>query len=179
MAGLVRQRLLATVFGGGVAGAVASSGATWIWEQAREALGGEPERLDVARLAPGETYLVTTRPPMGRAERRLDARARSLQAALAEAERPSRRTRRVALRLAKAQRTESRARTGSRRQRRATARAERLGPRFDRLTAPTPRQERQRVELERTRAELARHREAALAAARGSKRRRPVERRLG
>jgi len=175
----VRQRLLSTVFGGGIGGAAAASGATWIIDQAREALRHEPERLDVARLQVGETYLVTTRPPMGRAERRVDAKVRRLEAALAEAARPSRRTRRVALRLAAAQRTEERARSGSRRQRRAAARAERLGPRFDRLTRPTARQERQQAELAAARAELASRREAALAAARGTTRRRPVERRLG
>jgi hypothetical protein len=76
----LRELGLVRVFGRGPAALVAGSAVNWLIDQARESR--QPERLDTARLVPGETYLVTTRPGMNRAERRDSKKLRASSAKL-------------------------------------------------------------------------------------------------
>ena len=78
MASLLRQRAMSMLFGGGVGGAVAAQLVSRVGAQLNDALHRDAEVLDTSRLAVGETYLVTTRPPMNRAERRLTAQREAL-----------------------------------------------------------------------------------------------------
>jgi len=154
------QMGLARVFGKGPAGFVAASVLGWLVDQVRESK--QPERLDTARLVPGETYLVTTRPGMNRAERRDAKRLRGAQEQLARKQRPTRPVRRTASKLAAAERKAGTAKPGSKRRVRNERKVEVLGAELDALVAPT----RQQLKLERRVAELSArmdtHRAAAL-----------------
>lgn len=100
----MRQRALAKLFGSGASGAAVASIAGWLFDQARAALRKEPQRLDVSRLQPGETYLVTTRPAMSRTEAKLDASSRKLAVKVERDARPRRSARRARRRLESSQR---------------------------------------------------------------------------
>jgi len=157
VANLLRQRTLAKLFGDGLTGAAAAAAFGWFIDQARDAARKDPERLDVSQLRPGETYLVTTRPAMNRAERRLDQQASKLSARVERDARPSRAARRTARRLAKGQRRLDSATPGSRRAAKRQVRVDVLGSRVNRQVALTQRQRRradQSDDISRQRAEL-------------------------
>lgn len=162
---------LTRVFGRGPAGLVAAGAIGWLTDQIKKSK--EPERLDTARLVPGETYLVTTRPGMNRAERRDAKRLRGARGKLTKATRPTRKVRRTAAKASAAQRKAGKAKPGTKRRVRNERKAEVLLTRYERLTTPTP----QQLKLERRVAELSArmdaHRAHALATARRGKRRAP------
>lgn len=153
---LGRRVVLEKVFGAGTSGLIAASAVGWMVDRVQEARRNEPERLDTARLAPGETYLVTTRPAMSRAEAKVVAAHDALTKKQRALERPNRKTVTTAKRLARAQRTVDKTPDGSRRHRRAVRRADQLGTTFDAMTVPTP----QQLKLAATIAELERQRVA-------------------
>lgn len=157
-----RQQLLDRAFGKGAGGFVAASAIGWLIDQVRA--GKQPERLDTARLVPGETYLVTTRPAMNRRERRDAKRLRATTERLEKARRPDRSTRRTARKLGRAQRKVTKAKGGSRKFVRNERKVEVLGARFDRLTAPTPEQRKLEVRVAELSGRMEEHRRAALAA---------------
>lgn len=97
MASVVRNRLLGRVLGGGIDGMVALAVVDALMERVR-ASRNDGDILIRARLEPGETYLVTTRPAPDRKERRLLSARSAAEAKLARAERPTRRRRRAARR---------------------------------------------------------------------------------
>lgn len=170
----LRHRVLDRVFGQGLSGFVAASLLGWLIDQIRAV--DDPERLDVARLAPGETYLVTTRPAMSRAERRDARRREKVAAALAKESAPSRRLRRSARSLDRKNRKLARASDGSRRQRRLVAETAALAERVAELSVPSVRQQRLEATVAELDGRLARQRDRAVAAARkksGAAKRRP------
>lgn len=157
----LRHQLLDRVFGNGAAGFIAASVVGWLIDQVRAS--NDPERLDTTKLVPGETYLVTTRPPMSKAEAADARRLAAANAKLAKVTRPGRRTRRTARGLARSQKIVAKARVGSKRHVRNERKVEVLGEQFDALTSPSAKQlqlERQVAELS---AKLAAHRRTALA----------------
>ena len=115
------RRVLVRLYGDGLAGWAASIVAERSIAALRASTQKEPELLDVSRLRPGETYLVTTRPAPRRKERQLAAASEKAHARLEKAERPSRKLRRTSRRLRIAKRRLARTRAGSRRERKATA----------------------------------------------------------
>lgn len=153
---LGRRVVLEKVFGSGTSGLIAATAVGWMVDRVQEARRNEPERLDTARLVPGETYLVTTRPPMSRAEAKVVAAHEALTKKQRALDRPNRATVSTAKKLARAQRAADKRTVGSRRQRRAARRADQLGTRFDAMTAPTP----QQLRLSATIADLERQRVA-------------------
>lgn len=165
----LRQLALDRAFGKGAGGFLAASAIGWLIDQVRSA--DEPERLDTARLVPGETYLVTTRPPMTRSERRDAKRLAAATAKLEKERTPSRRTRRTAAGLAKAQRRAGAAAEGSRRKVRNERKVEVLGAEFDRLTTPSREQRKLEASVVALSSRMERHRADALAAS--GKRRSP------
>ena len=162
---------LVRVFGKGPAGFVAASAIGWLTDQIRESK--QPERLDTARLVPGETYLVTTRPGMNRAERRDAKKLRATQRRLAKVAAPSRTARRTAVELAAAQRRVAKAKPGTKRLVRNERKVEVYGARFDRLVAPTPKQQRLEQQVAALSVRMDEHRTRAIAKATGGKRRPP------
>lgn len=170
----LRLQVLNRVFGQGMSGFVAASLVGWLIDQIRA--GDDPERLDVARLQPGETYLVTTRPPMSRAERRDRKRRDKVAAALEKESAPSRKLRRTTRRLDTRQRKLTKAKPGSKRARELEAETAELAARVARLAAPTPRRTMLEAAATVLDQRLADHRDAAIAAARkksGAARRSP------
>jgi hypothetical protein len=97
MASVVRNRLLGRVFGGGIDGMVALAVVDALMERVR-ASRNDGDVLIRARLEPGGTYLVTTRPAPDRKERRLLSARAAAEAKLTRAERPTRRRGRAARR---------------------------------------------------------------------------------
>lgn len=166
MASLLRQRAMSMLFGGGVGGAVAAQLVSRVGAQLNDALHRDAEVLDASRLAVGETYLVTTRPPMNRAERRLTAHREALAAKLGDGSGHSRRTVTAARRLAASQRRVERRSPTSRRGRRAAARADKYGARFDKATARSPKDQARVAQLAEIDAKLATLRADAIASAR-------------
>ena len=161
--GPLRTKATERIFGTGVTGLIAGSLLGWFLDEAFEALGKEGERLDLARLVPGETYLVSTRPPMSRKESKLAARHAAASQELAKMTRPSGSTIRVARRLSRAQRKVERADAGSKRQAKQEAKAERLGARYDAMTKPSPKQSALQAKVDSMAAELEVHRSKAMA----------------
>jgi hypothetical protein len=171
----IRQQVLDRIFGQGTTGFLAATAAGWLIDQVREA--GKPELLDTSRLRPGETYLVTTRPPMKRSERTMRRRRDAAAAQLDRLGRPNRKVLRTARKLSTAQRRAERRPVGSSSQARAERMAAELGTRFDRLTEPTPKQRKLETQVAELDAALAAYRGAAVAKARsGRARRRPTTR---
>lgn len=166
----LRTIALDKVFGGGLAGFAASAAIGWGVDQLRKA--NDPVTLEVSNLRPGERYIVTTRPPMKRAERKLDAKRRAAQRRLDAATAPSAKVRRTAKALARQQRLAAKRAEGTARQAKAAAKAERLGERFDRLTRPTRRTVALQRRLDAYEAVLSVERAKALAPTQ-RKRRRP------
>ena len=121
----LRELGLVRVFGRGPAALVAGSAVNWLIDQARESR--QPERLDTARLVPGETYLVTTRPGMNRAERRDSKKLRASSAKLTKQRTPNRKARTTASKLATAQKKVAKATPGSKRAVRNERKVEVLG----------------------------------------------------
>lgn len=159
----LRQTALDRAFGKGAGGFLAATAIGWFIDQVRASK--QPERLDTARLVPGETYLVTTRPGMGRSERRDAKRLSDAQHKLRKAQRPNRRTRSTATKLAKAQRRAAGASVGSRRKVRNERKVEVLSVRFDRLTTPSREQRKLEADVARLSGRMQQHRSAALAKA--------------
>ena len=157
----LRELGLVRVFGRGPAALVAGSAVNWLIDQARESR--QPERLDTARLVPGETYLVTTRPGMNRAERRDSKKLRASSAKLTKQRTPNRKARTTASKLATAQKKVAKATPGSKRAVRNERKVEVLGTRFERLTAPTRQQRKLEVQVAELSARLEAHRATALA----------------
>lgn len=158
----LRQQALDRAFGRGAGGFVAATAIGWFIDQVRSS--NQPERLDTARLVPGETYLVTTRPAMNRKERRDSKKLRRRTAKLDQVRRPGRATRRTARKLGAAQRKVGKAKPGTRRAARRERRAAELGTRFDTLTAPSREQRKLEAEVARLSGRLEEHRRRALAA---------------
>jgi len=161
----IRQIALTRAFGTGASAMVASSVLGWFIDQVRESLGSEPERLDTAQLQPGETYLVTTRPAMSRQEAKASQRRQAAAAQLAKTTRPTRSTRRTAIKLSNAQRKATKAKLGSPRQLRHERDALLLGSRFDRLTAKSAKQHKLEAAIASLDTELEGYRRKALAQA--------------
>ncbi|HBX77564.1 MAG TPA: hypothetical protein DEG43_07955 [Acidimicrobiaceae bacterium] len=132
----LRQQFLLKIFGPGAGSFLAASAVGWLIDNAKKAFGENPETLDVSRLKPGESYLVTTRPPMSKAERKLQLSRDKLDQAIARQTRPNASTRKVATQLSKTQRKLSKAKPGSSRAQKYQARSDALGDKFDALTAP-------------------------------------------
>ncbi|NLA34060.1 MAG: hypothetical protein GX868_00030 [Actinobacteria bacterium] len=166
----LRAVALDKAFGGGLAGFAASAAIGWGVDQLRKA--NDPISLEVSSLRPGEQYIVSTRPPMARAERTLDAKRRAAQRKLDNATAPSAKVRKTAKKLARQQRLAAKRAAGSAGQLKAEAKAERLGQRFDRLTAPTRRTVRLQRQIAAYDAVLSVERAKALAPTQ-RKRRRP------
>lgn len=159
MAGGLQQRALSRIFGDGFPSLVAASALGWVVDQLRDSR-QRSEVLETARLIPGETYTVRTRPPMSRAERRTAERLEKSQQALARLEVPSAKQRRIALKLRRAQRrADRRPDDGGR-----VLAARRVGARFDKLMAPSPRHQRLIDEVASLGRELDEQRDAAIAA---------------
>ena len=169
----LRAIALDKAFGGGVAGFAASAAIGWAVDQLRSA--NDPVTLEVSSLRPGEQYVVSTRPPMRRAERKLDTKRRATKRKLDAATAPTGRVRRTAKKLARAQRLAAKRTEGTAKQLSAERRAERLGRRFDRLTAPTRRTVRLQRQLDAYETVLSAERARALAPTQ-RKRRRPRSR---
>ena len=134
----VRQQALDRAFGQGIGGFAAASALGWLIDQLRE--GKQPERLDTARLVPGETYLVTTRPAMSRAERRDLDRRRKAGAKLEKVSRPKRRARKATKKRDVAAKRAAKASPGSAKQAKYQTCADEMDRIVTRLTAPTPQQ---------------------------------------
>lgn len=163
---LKRLRLLVLdrVFGQGMSGFLAASAVGWLVDQIRAV--DEPERLDTARLQPGETYLVTTRPAMSRAERRDVKRRAKVGAALQKESTPSRKLRRSAKQLDARQQKLATAKPGSKRRRALEVEVAELSARVAKLSAPSARQTMLEATAKVLDQRLDRHRDAAIAAAR-------------
>ena len=161
--GPLRTKATERIFGTGVTGLIAGSLLGWFLDEALEALSKEGERLDLARLVPGETYLVSTRPPMTRKESKLTAKHAAASRELAKMTRPSGSTIRVARRLARAQRGAERADAGSNRRKKLEARADRLGVRYDAMTKPSAKQSALQAKVDAMATELEVHRAKAMA----------------
>lgn len=159
----LRQTALDRAFGKGAGGFLAATVIGWFIDQVRASK--QPERLDTARLVPGETYIVTTRPGMGRVERRDARRLAGAQQKLRKVQRPGRRTRATAAKLSRAQRRASAAPVGSRRKVRNERKVEVLSVRFDRLTTPSREQQKLEADIARFSGRMEQHRAAALAKA--------------
>lgn len=157
----LRELGLVRVFGKGPAALVAGSALNWFVDQVKESR--RPERLDTAHLVPGETYLVTTRPGMNRAERRDAKRLRGASGKLTKATTPSRQARTTASKLATAQKKAGKAKPGSKRKVRNERKVEVLGARFDQLTTPTRQQRKLEVQVAELSARMDAHRAEALA----------------
>jgi hypothetical protein len=136
---LWRQRMLTGLFGGGAGAMVLASLSSWLVDRLKGASQPNFETLDVARLKPGERYVVTTRPPMSKAERKVVAQRDALQSKLDASTAPSRSTQKVARKIARAQKVAER-RPESRRGRRAARRVDRSMPKLDAGLALSPRQ---------------------------------------
>lgn len=165
----LRDIVVRQVFGGGVQGSLAAKGVDWLTDETRSAIRGEPESLDKVRLRPGETFTVIARPPASRKERKLADRVDSLEASEAKLSRATKRQKRTARALAKAQRKLDRRKPGTRRHRRAAAAEAKLARRFDVVMEPSKKLSRVRSELRSARTELDRSRAASLRAARASR----------
>ncbi|MFN8051263.1 MAG: hypothetical protein U0Q22_07510 [Acidimicrobiales bacterium] len=163
----VRQLVIDRAFGTGAGGFVAASIVGWLIDQVKA--GKQPIRLDTANLEPGETYLVTTRPPMSRAEAKALAKRNKAAAELAKVTRPSRSVRTTARKLAKAERSAAKASAGSKRRARRERDVEVLGAKFDALTTPTAKQVKLEASVAELEARLARHRADALRSAGGAR----------
>ena len=141
------RRVLVRLYGDGLAGWAAAIVAERSIAALRASTQKEPELLDVSRLRPGETYLVTTRPAPRRKERQLAAASEKAHARLEKAERPSRKLRRTSRRLRIAKRRLARTRAGSRRERKATAVVLQLANHVDALEVPSKKVKRLRAEV--------------------------------
>lgn len=167
----VRQQALDRAFGQGLGGFVAASALGWLIDQFRE--GKQPERLDTARLVPGETYLVTTRPAMSRAERRDVARRQKAAAKLEKASRPPRKAVKAARKRDVATKRAAKAKAGSPKQAKYQACADQLDEVVTRLVAPTPQQRKLQATVDDLDRRLVAHRTDALARTASSRKRTP------
>lgn len=167
----LRDLTVRKVFGGGIQGSLAEKGIDWLLDETRAAIRGEPESLEAVKLQPGETYTVIARPPATRRERKLAAAVEALGATEAKLSRATRRQKRTARQLAKAQRRLDRRKPATARYRRAATTEARLAQRFDKAMAPSKRLIRVRAELESATRELERARAASLRSARSARKR--------
>lgn len=171
--GFLRDRVIGAVFGNRVDGIAAAAAIVWALDQLEDTRRGQ--LLDVARLSPGETYTVATRPPPARKERKLEDSANTLSRQIARLEPSPRKVRSAKRDLSAALKKLDRAGEGTRcrsNRERTVAKAEK---RLTALTTSSGREARLRAELDRHTAEIERLRAAALASAR-SRRRRPLRR---
>ena len=173
MGNFLRDRVIGVLFGNRVDGIAAAAAVVWALDQLEDTKRGQV--LDVARLTPGETYTVATRPPPGRKERKLEGRANALSRQIARVEVSPRKVRSaqrdVSAAIARLERAGEGTRAGSKRLRAVTKAEARLVA----LTAWSGKETKLRTELARHTEELERLRAAALASAR-SRRRRPLRR---
>lgn len=167
----LRDLTVRKVFGGGIQGSLAEKGIDWLLDETRSAIRGEPESLEEVKLTPGETYTVIARPPATRRERKLAAVVDSLRATEEKLSRATKRQKRTARRLARAQRLLDRRRPGTPRYRRAAATEARLARRFDDVMTPSKKLDRVRSELASATRELESSRAASLRMARGERKR--------
>lgn len=175
MFGAVRQRLLASAFGGGLTGTVLAGSLKWLGQQVGVAWKREPERLDTSSLVPGETYIVTTRPAPNRTERKARAAAAKVSARLDRELRPTRARRRVAAKLAKVDRCLAKATAGSRRERSLVEARQGLARSLEELSKPSRRARSLKRKLDQLERVARRERDDALAKA-SKKSRPPLER---
>lgn len=127
---------LSRLFGDGFTADLAGRGVVYLAGEARKAVDREDEEVTRVRLRAGERYTVIARPPATRAERKLAASQRGLQARYDKLTRPDRKQVRLARKLARAQRRLDRSTPGSRRYPKRLAKADELGLRFDRRMRP-------------------------------------------
>ena len=173
MGNFLRDRVIGVLFGNRVDGIAAAAAVVWALDQLEDTKRGRV--LDVARLTPGETYTVATRPPPGRKERKLEVRANKLSRQIARVEVSPRKVRSAERDVSAAMKKLDRAGEGTRvksKRQRTVAKAEK---RLTELTTWSSREARLRAELDRHTAEIERLRAAALASAR-SRTRRPLRR---
>jgi hypothetical protein len=167
----LRDLAIGKVFGGGIQGSLAEKGIDWLLDETRAAISAEPESLEAVKLQPGETYTVIARPPATRRERKLAAAVDALTAAEANLSRATRRQKRTARHLAKAQRRLDRRRPGTTRYLRAARAEARLAQRFDKAMTPSKKLIGVRSELASAARELERSRATSLRSARAGHRR--------
>ena len=167
----VVKKAVNKLYGDGAAGFVAAAVADRAIVALKASAKKEPELLDVSSLRPGETVTVTTRPPVGRKERKLVKRSKKAHARLDKAERASRK-------LKRAHRDRSRGRAGagttrspSRSASGPPARPSRARIRVHALEVPSRKVRKFRADAASIDAALAKRREKVFAKA--SKRRRP------
>lgn len=135
MGPLLRRQFLSRLFGEDAGGLVATALVAAGIERVISGARRSADRIDRVELKPGERYVVSTRPPYTRRERKLLADRSKLQARVDAATAPGRRTRRLARKVESAQhRAERRPGRGDRRARRAAE----LTAEYERRTAPTP-----------------------------------------
>lgn len=134
----VRQRALNQLFGNGFGAFAAATATGWLVDQLRKAFDDSGERLDTARLRPGESYIVTTRPPLGRRERSLVDARKKIDSRIKRATVASPRAVKAARSYNAAMKKAERAREGSRRKARRVRRVDRLGSALDQRLEPSP-----------------------------------------
>jgi hypothetical protein len=164
------RRAIRWVYGEGFAAFVAAAIADRAISEVRRSTRKEPEMLDVSRLRPGETYLVTTRPAPTRRERRLERRSERTHERLALAERPSRKLREAERELNRAQRRLDRSKAGSRKERKATAEVLQRSAVVSRLRTPSKKVVRLRLRATALDGALVARQEREIARARKSAR---------
>lgn len=139
MLSALRQRVLASVLGGGLTGTLTASAGSWLFRQASDAISRQPELLDVSTLVPGETYVVSTRPAPKRRERRAAAELAATRRTVARRTAPDRSARRTRRKLTSARKRLRSARPQSKRAIKLEREVRRLDERFEELTAPSRR----------------------------------------
>jgi hypothetical protein len=164
------------LYGDGVAGWAASTVADRSMAALLASARKEPELLDVSRLRPGESYVVTTRPAPRRKERKLVAASAKAHARLEKAERPARKLRKTERRLRVAERRLARTRSGSRRERKGTAVVLELAKEVEALKVPSRKVNKLRSRVASVDGALALTRDKVMAKA--QKGARPARRRL-
>ena len=137
MASPLRHRVLTQVFGNGFGGYFAATTTGWLIDQFRGAFDDSGTQLVNTRLRPGESYIITTRPPMSRRERRMVDKRDALDRKIEAASVPTRSTIRLAKRYNRTTRRAERARVGGRRRARLVTRSEVLGRKLDRRLEPS------------------------------------------
>ncbi len=162
----IRQRVIARLYGDGFGAMVAAGVIDRAITQLRHAVRKEPETIDVSKLVPGESYIVSTRPAPTRKERKLERDALAAHLKLEKALRPSRSTRRLERQLAKNAVTATTAEVGSKRWAKAVAQIQVQEPAVEARLRPSAKARRLRAKAALVDAQLDRRRSAALLKAR-------------
>jgi len=162
----IRQRVITRIYGEGFGAMIAASVTDRAITHLRHAVRHDPELIDVSKLVPGESYVISTRPAPSRKERKLEQEAVAAHRKLDKALRPSRSTRRLERKLGASVLQAQQAESGSRRWTQAMVRVQIQERALERRLQPSAKARRLSAELDTVNTSLERRRMAALTKAR-------------